>query len=105
LDIISICSSLEDCISGIEREEGVRPCIVATCARPKNKEITRFFNLREEMLSGNIPWLILFGTGWGLTEEILQMSDRSLEPIRGPGNYNHLSVRAAVAITLDRLLG
>ncbi len=105
LDIIRICSSLTECISGIEKEEGVKPSIVVTCARPKNKEITSFISLREEIAPRNIPWLILFGTGWGLTEEILQMADRALEPIRGPGNYNHLSVRAAVAITLDRLLG
>jgi hypothetical protein len=105
LDTIRVCSSLTDCISGIEKDEGARPSIVVTCASPKNKEITRFLKLREEMGPGNIPWLILFGTGWGLTEEILQMADRALEPIRGPSNYNHLSVRAAVAITLDRLLG
>ncbi|MGA1839855.1 MAG: RNA methyltransferase [bacterium] len=105
LDTIRICSSLADCINGIEKEEGLRPSIVVTCARPQNKEKTRFLSLREEMAPGNIPWLILFGTGWGLTEEILQIADIALEPIHGPGDYNHLSVRAAVAITLDRLLG
>ena len=48
---------------------------------------------------------MLFGTGWGLTDEIMDMSDYILEPIRGNTRYNHLSVRAAVAIILDRLLG
>jgi hypothetical protein len=35
----------------------------------------------------------------------LQRSDVMLEPIGTPSDWNHLSVRSAVAITLDRLLG
>ena len=31
--------------------------------------------------------------------------DYILEPVYGPGEYNHLSVRSAVAIILDRLAG
>ena len=55
--------------------------------------------------------IVLFGTGWGLTPEVLEGVDALLPPIdRAPGvgvgdAYNHLSVRAACAITLDRLLG
>jgi len=51
------------------------------------------------------PFLIVFGTGWGLTESILAQSDYVLEPIEGGTDYNHLSVRAAAAIIMDRLLG
>jgi hypothetical protein len=32
-------------------------------------------------------------------------ADYILDPLVGSGNYNHLSVRSAVAIMLDRLLG
>jgi hypothetical protein len=49
------------------------------------------------------PLLLILGTGWGLTEEVLNKADVVLEPIRGVGDYNHLSVRAAAAIMLDRL--
>jgi hypothetical protein len=28
-----------------------------------------------------------------------------LEPLKGPGNYNHLAVRSAVAIILDKVMG
>ena len=104
LDTIQACSSLEECIRAIQSKEGVRPNVVVTCAR-SSQRILGFSELRNEMQPSRLPWLILFGTGWGLTQEILEMADRVLEPIRGPGNYNHLSVRAAVAITLDRLLG
>ena len=49
--------------------------------------------------------LLVFGTGWGLTAEMLARADHILEPIRGRRDYNHLSVRSAAAIILDRVLG
>ncbi len=51
--------------------------------------------------------LLLFGTGWGLTPQLLDEADLRTEPIRGvsPSGYNHLSVRSACAIALDRLRG
>jgi hypothetical protein len=52
------------------------------------------------------PILLVFGTGWGLAKSILDMGDAALAPIvAARGGYNHLSVRAACAIALDRLLG
>ena len=50
-------------------------------------------------------FLFLFGTGWGMTEEIFDAADLVLAPINGCGDYNHLSVRSAVSIYLDRLFG
>ena len=49
--------------------------------------------------------MILFGTGWGMTEEVFDRSDIVLDPIRGNSGYNPLSVRSAVAIYLDRIFG
>jgi hypothetical protein len=52
------------------------------------------------------PVLLVFGTGWGLAPGVLEGADALLEPIRAArGDYNHLSVRSACAIALDRLLG
>ena len=53
------------------------------------------------------PVLLVFGTGWGLADEIMTRADQLLEPIRSPreDGFNHLSVRAAAAILFDRLLG
>lgn len=53
------------------------------------------------------PVLMLFGTGWGLSKALHDAATNLLDPIRigGDGGFNHLSVRAAVAIVLDRLLG
>ena len=47
----------------------------------------------------------MFGTGWGLAEEVFAAADATLAPVVGAGEYNHLSVRSAVAIVLDRLFG
>ena len=63
-----------------------------------------FGTLRRFLEDRDTPFLILFGTGWGLTQEVKDSSDYVLAPIEGMG-YNHLSVRSAVAIILDRLLG
>jgi len=49
------------------------------------------------------PVLLLFGTGNGLSREVHKKADFILKPINGNRNYNHLSVRSAVAIVLDRI--
>ena len=46
----------------------------------------------------------MFGTGWGLDQSVFKGVDYVLDPINGIGEYNHLPVRAAIAIILDRLL-
>lgn len=58
-------------------------------------------------LTGRKSIFLLFGTGFGMTEEVLRACDLLLEPMRGapPLDYRHLSVRSAVSICLDRLLG
>lgn len=62
---------------------------------------------RERLAADGPPVLLVFGTGWGLADEIYGRADVHLEPIaslRSDG-YNHLSVRAAAAILFDRLRG
>jgi len=76
---------------------------VATGASSYSKSISFGF-LRKLLEDETTPFFILFGTGWGLTQEVKDDSDFVLAPIEGKG-YNHLSVRSAVAIILDRLLG
>ena len=53
------------------------------------------------------PVLLLFGTGWGLARDVIDGADAVVAPIRAAeaSGYNHLSVRAACAILLDRLRG
>ena len=62
---------------------------------------------RLEEAASQKPVLLLFGTGWGLAREVIAGADVVLAPIRATeaSGYNHLSVRAACAILLDRLRG
>lgn len=50
-------------------------------------------------------FILLFGTGWGLHPCVMEEMDYILDPIYGPTEWNHLSVRAAAGIILDRLRG
>jgi len=103
LALVRICDILDDAIIVIERETGFKPTLVATSARATGNR-TSFEALRDMVNKEARPILILFGTGWGLTETILLQSDFVLEAIAGRKGYNHLSVRSAAAIILDRLL-
>jgi tRNA (guanine37-N1)-methyltransferase len=104
LAIARICDTFDDAIIAIERETGEKPVIVATSAR-RTQNPASFVALRDVLNRETRPFLILFGTGWGLTETILLQSDYVLEAVEGRGDYNHLSVRSAAAIILDRLVG
>ncbi|KJS81244.1 MAG: hypothetical protein JM58_17555 [Peptococcaceae bacterium BICA1-8] len=67
---------------------------------------TSYFEMRKEISNNeDCNFLLLFGTGWGLAKEEVEKADFRLYPIWGAGEYNHLSVRSAVAIILDRLCG
>jgi hypothetical protein len=89
----------------VEEETGGIPKLVATTARKLDGQIS-FVEMRKIMdRAEDDSWLILFGTGWGLTKEFLEQDvDYVLEPIMGRGDYNHLSVRTAAGIIVDRLL-
>ena len=49
--------------------------------------------------------MLVFGTAWGLDQSVMENADYVLDPILGSTDYNHLSVRTAAAIILDRLAG
>ena len=104
LEITRIADSLDDAIIEIERASGEKPAIVVTSARPM-EDRTSFTALRDMLNNKTRPFLIIFGTGWGLTETIISQADYVLEAIEGYTDYNHLSVRSAAAIILDRLMG
>lgn len=96
--------SFDDVLLDIESEAGIKPKTVVTDAKKFKKGISYSW-LRKEIKKGETPYLVVFGTGWGLTEEFIESCDYILKPVYGEGKYNHLSVRAAAAIILDRLCG
>ncbi|GAV24974.1 hypothetical protein ciss_09070 [Carboxydothermus islandicus] len=102
--IVKLVDCLEDVVLDIEKIEGKKPLTVSTDARVYPNTVSYNF-LRKKIKEDENPYLLLFGTGWGLTREVMESTTYILEPIYGPTDYNHLSVRSAVAIILDRLLG
>lgn len=106
LSIAKTVSSVEDAIAEISKIEGKTPFVVGTGANFETfdgdiKELTKKLEIFK------MPCFLLFGTGWGLHETILHKTNFKLAPIvsRKSDGYNHLSVRSAVAIYLDRLFG
>ena len=102
LDIVRVLPTLgyalQDLQSGFEKQ--VQTIVTGATPRPNSIDCQK---LRELLKITDTPYLLLFGTGWGLTEECFQAADLILEPIAGMDGYNHLSVRSAAAIALDRL--
>lgn len=98
-------ASLDDVVTRITADTSRRPLLVGTSARPAPNRIG-YGDLRQRLESEpDEPVLLVFGTGWGLHPDLLVELDIMLDPIKGPGEWNHLSVRAAVGIILDRLRG
>jgi len=103
LSLVHICHDLDELFARVEEKWQERPIILATGAR-QGTDTWSYASVRNKIRSGR-SFLLLFGTAWGLAPEVLELADGGLPGIRGEGDYNHLSVRSAAAIILDRLLG
>lgn len=103
LSIIRVVASLSEAKHDLQQDFTTPVISVATGARQRTGAIS-FSSLREQLQHPEAPHLLTLGTGWGLTDELFEQTDLVLEPIQGSGDYNHLSVRSAAAIMLDRLL-
>jgi len=104
LGVLSIAASLDEALMQIEKRTGKLPKIIATSARDGDDRIS-YSDMRSKIINSNDSFLLIFGTGWGMGPELMSRADYVLKPIYGPTPYNHLSVRAACAIILDRLRG
>ena len=105
-EALAICSaseSIEAVVQQITEREGQAPRLWVTSARA-GSDMLSWNDAQRELKTDGAPRLILFGTGHGLAPQVMEAADDRLPPVR-PGVYNHLSVRSAVAIVLDRLLG
>ena len=97
-----VVDSIEAATKEIEMVEGTAPTVVVTSASEEFPVVS--YGEMRNMLRKPAPFLILFGTAWGLARTEVTCSHVTLSPIRGTNTYNHLSVRSAAAIVLDRLL-
>jgi hypothetical protein len=106
LSIARAVDSIDTAIAEITAIEGKKPLIVVTGANFDSFDGT-VSELTKKLEVLNMPCFLLFGTGWGLHPIALEKADFKLSPIisKNSDGYNHLSVRSAVAIYLDRLFG
>ena len=104
LELMRVSPSLEACVEEITKWEAQKPLLIVTDAA-KKKAPTLTYAQAKPMVRADKAVLLLFGTAWGLVDEVFKQADYLLDPIEGYTDYNHLSVRSVAAIILDRLAG
>ncbi|MCA1786363.1 MAG: RNA methyltransferase [Desulfobacteraceae bacterium] len=102
LELIRVTDTFESAIEQIQKEQNQPVVTIATSANKHKNTITT--HALQQMLAPHTSYVLVFGTAWGLAQELMDVCDLQLDPITGPGVYNHLSVRSAVSIYLDRLI-
>jgi hypothetical protein len=102
--LLKLVDDLETAVAEIRRETGQKVTTIATDARMYPNTVS-YRQLKAEIFLEDRVILLLFGTGWGIAQELMDRCDYILAPIKGASDYNHLSVRSAVSIIMDRLLG
>ena len=102
LSLIEIVPDLGAVDRRLRRLWGRPPKFAVTSARRFPFTIG-YGELRGKIERDDEPVCLVFGTGYGLVDEIMVEADYILEPVVGPTDYNHLSVRSAASIILDRL--
>jgi tRNA (guanine37-N1)-methyltransferase len=103
MGLVNVQADFQACVDREHELTGQKPLIIATSAKLcEHKTIP--YPRGTELIKEQKSTILVFGTGYGLAPEILDQSDFLLEPIYGRDDYNHLSVRSAAAIILDRLV-
>lgn len=106
---VVLVSTLAEAISFIKSSEllDLEPVLITTAAKKHyqfKSKIINYFD-QEKVWSLKRPVVLIFGTARGLSDNLIDKADFLLRPVEGFSKFNHLSVRSAVAIVLDRWLG
>jgi hypothetical protein len=102
-ELVVLKANLGEVQAEIREQTGMEPQIIVTGANFRDRLLT-CEDLKKKMRNDNLPYLLIFGTGSGIAQEIIDMADYRLEPVKGIGDYNHLAVRSAAAIIIDRIM-
>lgn len=103
LELIRLADSLDTVIAQVTDKRGHNPLLLTTSARVQENTLS-YSDVRAKIKEQE-SIVLLFGTAHGLAPEVMEMTNYSLPPVGADTGYNHLSVRSAVSIILDRLLG
>lgn len=102
---LKIFASVQKALAWVEEKEKKPVFKIATTAK-RHEGAQHWLTLKREILRRDHSPVFIFGTGWGLHDEVMDMADAVMTPITGgKDGWNHLSVRSAVSITLDRFFG
>jgi hypothetical protein len=110
VSLVRMAKSFDEVKADVRAEQGMDPEVVLTDAKPMKTALS-YADYRRELMDPERPKkpvMLVFGTGWGISETFYPQVHRVLAPVYGPEGqegYNHLSVRSAVAVILDRLFG
>jgi len=105
LALIHVVPAIADMADQIKAAaNGEPPLLVVTSARRCENSLD-FPQLTGMINSRKRDIIVLFGTGWGLARPVFEAADHCLVPVAGRTGYNHLSVRSAMSIVIDRLVG
>lgn len=105
LNVVCVADRLDQVLTNVEDKEGKKPILIGTSARKVVNHPTITFHDQGLVWGQGRPVVLLFGTGQGLSEQLLSRCDYILNPICGLSDFNHLSVRSAAAIVMDRWMG
>jgi hypothetical protein len=103
LDLVEVVDDLETAVKAARTLAKAFPLLVYTSAKVTGG--LSYAELRSKIQKDGPPFMLMFGTGFGLAPAMCERADHILHAVRGPGEYNHLSVRAAASVILDRLAG
>ena len=102
---LKIFASINRALKWVSEREKTEPFKIATTARHVEGAV-HWLSLKRKILKEDLSPVFIFGTGWGLHEKVLREADSVMTPISGGiDGWNHISVRSAVSITLDRFFG
>jgi len=103
LETTWVAKTLRDVKEKVTEAKGEKPLVFSTSAKFENHETISCEKVYD--YAENSPIIIVFGTGFGLAETVVTASDKKIEVIGGFEGYNHLSVRSAASILVDRIFG
>jgi len=101
LELIRVVSSFQEAVEAVKNERAEPVITAATSAAAHEGSISAAEF--AEKLDDDSSCVIAFGTAWGLSHDFISQCDFILDPVNGINGYNHLSVRSAVSIILDRI--
>ncbi len=102
LTLVKVVDTIDDMMDNLSLDSD-RVTVAVTSARDADSSVS--FAEGRASLEQAEKSVILFGTAHGLDASVVEKADIRIEPVKGIDNYNHLPVRCAAAIIMDRLLG